>query len=306
MQEIVAIGNPVFDIIETPYVKTNGRVLSGCSTNAALTYSKLGKPAYLVGKVGNDFREELITSSSKYGVRAYPLESNETGGFHLIYKDEKMRDRDLFILGIADPIKFEEIPEELLSKDGFVLGPILQEIDKTFVEKLTNYINKEQVILLDPQGIIREYEDGKVYRVRKDWIDEVLSRIHIVKPNEHEAEILFPNMELWKVARKISSMNNYIGIVTLADRGSYVSYGGKTYHVPAFKTIERDPTGCGDVYGGAFIYKYLETADPLEAAVFASAAASFMVETTGPDFKLNLEMVSKRFEKLFDGVKRVD
>lgn len=242
----------------------------------------------------------------KYGVYAYPLKSNETGGFHLIYKDEKMRDRDLFILGVADPIKFEEIPHELLSKESYVLGPILQEINKTFIEKLKNHISEDQLVLLDPQGIIREYENGRVYRIKKDWVDEALSNIHIVKPNEHEAEILFPNTELWKVARKISSMNNHIGIVTLADRGSYVSFDGKTYHVPAYRTIERDPTGCGDVYGGAFIYNYLETRDPLEAAVFASAAASFMVETTGPDFKLDLTSVIDRFETLLEGVKRVD
>ncbi len=306
MKEMVAIGNPVFDIIETPFVKTDGRVLSGCSTNAALAYSKLGGRAYLVGKVGEDFRDKLINSAAKYGVEAFPLESKGTGGFHLIYKGEAMRDRDLYILGIADPIEFDEIPDHLLSKDSFLLGPILQEIDLEFVKNLREYIGEDKMILLDPQGTIREYKDGKVFRTRKEWAIEIMKYIQIVKPNEHEAEILFPNMELWKIARKISELNNAIGIVTLADRGSYVSFDGKTYHIPAYRTVERDPTGCGDVYGGSFLFKYLRSEDPLEAGLFASAAASFMVETTGPDFVLDIKKVEERFETLHENVKRVD
>jgi len=42
MYDLVAIGNPVYDEIITPYVRTEGRVLSGCSTNACLAAKKLG------------------------------------------------------------------------------------------------------------------------------------------------------------------------------------------------------------------------------------------------------------------------
>jgi len=304
MGEIVAIGNPVFDIIETPYIKTNGRVLSGCSTNAALTYGKLGGKAYLIGKVGREFSRELINVSKKYNVEAYPLLSKDTGGFHLIYKDKEMRDRDLFILGIAEKISFEEIPNNLWDKDGFIIGPILQEIDKEFMESMFQILD-DKPILLDPQGLIREIINNKVYRVRKEWVIEAFSKINIIKPNEHEAEILFPNLEHWKAAEKISKINNEIGIVTIADRGSYISFNGNVYHIPAYKTIERDPTGCGDVYGGAYLYYYLKTHDPLESAAFASAAASFMVESVGPDFELSLKLVEERFEKIIEGIKKI-
>ncbi len=303
MKEIVAIGNPVFDIIETPYIKTNGRVLSGCSTNAALAIGKLGGVAHLIGKVGRDYRNELIKVTEKYKVKAYFLESKETGGFHLIYKGKEMRDRDLFILGVADPIKFEEIPSELLNKDGYVLGPILQEIDADFIEKITSI--EDATILLDPQGTIRELENGQVKRVRKEWVIESIKKIDIVKPNEHEAEVLFPSMSLEKVAAKIQKLNGKIGIVTLADRGSYIAFDNKVYHVPAYRTVERDPTGCGDVYGGSYLYWYLKEENPLEAAIFASAAASYMVESTGPDFPLPLDGVLERYEKLKENIRRI-
>ena len=49
MFDLVGIGNPVYDMIITPSVKTDGRVLSGCSTNACLAAKRLG-----LRKVGHD------------------------------------------------------------------------------------------------------------------------------------------------------------------------------------------------------------------------------------------------------------
>ena len=304
MVEILAIGNPVYDIIETPYINSDGRVLSGCSTNAALTIGKLGGKAHLLGRISNEFMRDFINVLEMYGIIPHPIPSRETGGFHLIYKDELMRDRDLFILGIAEKIDFEHVPKELLDLDGYILGPILQEIDYDFILKLREHVG-DSFILLDPQGTIREIRNGHVVRVRKDWVLDAISKIDIVKPNEHEAQTLYPDTPYEKVARKISSKNNGIGIVTLADRGSIIAFGDKAYHISAYKTTERDPTGCGDVYGGAFLYKYLHTHDPIESAIFASAVASFMVETTGPHFKIDKKELDRRIEFIHEKTKRL-
>jgi len=304
MKEILAIGNPVYDIIETPYINSNGRVLSGCSTNAALTIGKLGGKAHLLGRIGEDFKNDFIKVLEMYGVVPHPISSSETGGFHLIYKDKYMRDRDLFILGIADKIAFKHIPSELLSLDGFILGPILQEIDYDFILELRRHA-EDSVMLLDPQGTIREIREGQIIRVKKEWVLDAISKIDIVKPNEHEAETLYPNTPYEKTAVKISNKNGKIGIVTLADRGSIVAFDGKVYHIPAYRTTERDPTGCGDVYGGAFLYQYLKVEDPVESAIFASATASFMVETTGPHFKIDKKELDKRIEWIQERVKKI-
>ena len=53
---ITAIGNPVYDYIKTQKVNTEKRILSGCSTNAALALSKMGENVKLVGAVGDRTR----------------------------------------------------------------------------------------------------------------------------------------------------------------------------------------------------------------------------------------------------------
>ncbi|MHA1616103.1 MAG: PfkB family carbohydrate kinase [Candidatus Njordarchaeales archaeon] len=304
MLDVTAIGNPVYDIIITPYIRTNGRVLSGCSTNSALAIGKLSGKASIVGRIGNDYLPDFTHVAARYNVKVYPIISEETGGFYLRYFDETMNDRELRILGIAGKIYFKDVPPEALNARAIILGPILKEIDLEFVKELTR--ETDVPILVDPQGLIREIRENRIVRIANDDVYEIIKLTHITKPNEHEAEVLFPNMEPAKIAKKIYLLNKFAGIVTLAEKGSIIAFDKGVYHIPAYRTIERDPTGCGDVYAGAFMYYYLKNEDLLEAGVFASAAASFMVETTGPHFRLELGEVIKRFEVLIEKVRRIE
>jgi sugar/nucleoside kinase (ribokinase family) len=51
--------------------------------------------------------------------------------------------------------------------------------------------------------------------------------------------------------------------------------------VPGFPAVEVDPTGAGDVFAAAFLVRLQETEDPVQAARFANAVASFCVEGPG-------------------------
>ena len=51
--------------------------------------------------------------------------------------------------------------------------------------------------------------------------------------------------------------------------------------VPAYQANEVDPTGAGDVFATAFFVRLHETGDAVQAARFANAAASFVVEGPG-------------------------
>jgi sugar/nucleoside kinase (ribokinase family) len=56
---------------------------------------------------------------------------------------------------------------------------------------------------------------------------------------------------------------------------------GECHEVPPRPTDEVDPTGAGDVFTAAFLVRMEETRDPLMAARFANAVASFSVEQAG-------------------------
>ena len=85
---ITAIGNPVYDYIKTQKVNTETRILSGCSTNAALALSKMGKKVRLVGSVGDDYKDRFVKDLERFGIEYEITPSKETGGFSLIYYDD--------------------------------------------------------------------------------------------------------------------------------------------------------------------------------------------------------------------------
>ena len=52
--------------------------------------------------------------------------------------------------------------------------------------------------------------------------------------------------------------------------------------VKGFKVVEKDPTGAGDSFGGAFIIGYLAGWDLQKIARFANAVGALKVESFGP------------------------
>ncbi len=296
--DVLAIGNPVYDIIITPKARSKGRILSGCSTNALLALSKLGfKNVALVGCIGRDYLSKIKADLAKYDIKRFHFKiSCETGGFKLIY-DEK-GDRELYILGVAGKIDIKDIPEEFLNAKYVLIGPILQEVDLKLIKYLRETTNA--IIFLDPQGLVRRVIDReKVIRAcNREEIKAVLQYVDYCKPNEHESVVMTGEKDPFKAVRLLVEWGSRIGIVTLAERGS-VAYNGKHYYkIPAYRTEAIDPTGAGDVYAGSLIAALLQNYPLPKALLYASACASVMVEHIGPDFPLTREEALRRFKAI--------
>jgi len=71
-------------------------------------------------------------------------------------------------------------------------------------------------------------------------------------------------------------------VLTAGFNGATVYYAGNAWHIEARRTREVDPTGAGDVFAAAFLIRFWETEDCIEAARFANLVASYSVEKPGP------------------------
>lgn len=293
---ITGIGNPVFDLIETPYLKTEGRVLSGCSTNACLALSKLGRKAALVGKVGEDFDDTFRKDMEKYGIEYAVEESEESGGFKLIYYD-KHGNRTLDVLGDAGKIDF--FPEAYSSSDWILLGPILQEIDLDYVEMVRQQSNAK--IFTDPQGFLRRVEEGRIVHEKTDEIQRVAALSDVFKPNEMECKVLTgidPREDYETPAKMLKEWGAGVVIITLAEEGSVIYDGNEIYRIPAYATTAKDSTGAGDTYAAGMIFALDRGYDYFQAGCFAGCVSSIMIENCGPDFPLTIEETEARKDKL--------
>jgi len=292
---ICAIGNPVFDDIRTPWVRTDGRVLSGCSTNAALAHAKLGGKTAMVGNIAGEQRPELTGHLEQCGIEFHLGGSAESGGFKLDY--DSRGNRDLTVLGVADPIS--EVPDRFYNCDAILVGPILQETSAEMIFQLRERYNG--IMFLDPQGLLRRQNNGIIEHFRPAGIEKVIGVFGYVKPNELETEVLTginPRQDVKAAAKKIKSWGPKIVIITLAEAGSVIYDGHEFIEIPPYATHAADPTGAGDTYAGGFLFSRLG-GDNLEfAGRFASCTASVMIEHTGPDFPLEREEVRRRLAKL--------
>jgi sugar/nucleoside kinase (ribokinase family) len=294
--DLVGVGNPVYDTIVTPVIRSDGRVLSGCSTNACLAAKKLGmQNVGLMGRVGKDFANRFHSDMERYGISANPdADSEETGGFHLIY--DNTGNRTLDVIGVAGKITPANFPDAFLESKFILIGPILGEVDLHLVKFIKE--SSSAKIFLDPQGLIRTIGPDKrvIHQCNEVTFCKIAQLVDFVKPNEPESETITGKKNPLDALQRLAELSKGVPIITLAERGSLLLEGHKLYRIPAFGTNAIDPTGAGDVYAGSFVVELDHTGSVVEAALFASAAASIMVEQVGPDFKMTRREVETRRE----------
>jgi len=251
------------------------------------------KNVTIIGCIGKDFYNRFIDDLKKYGIYSPKVKiSKETGGFKLIY--DMSGNRTLEVLGVAGKITKKDIPDECLNARYILLGPILQEIDFDLVSFLKETTNSK--IFLDPQGLVRKISPDKqiIYQSERENVRKIVSMVDFVKPNEHESVVITGANDPSVSAKTLVEWGSPVAIVTLAEKGSVVFDGEKIVRIPAYKTFAIDPTGAGDVYAGAFIYEYAKAENVVSSCLFASAAASIMVEHSGPDFPMGEKEIKQR------------
>jgi sugar/nucleoside kinase (ribokinase family) len=295
---ITAIGNPVYDYIKTQKIDTDGRVLSGCSTNAALALRKLGHPVKLVGAIGDDHVNMFIAALDEYRIEYEIIPSKTTGGFSLNYYDN-FGNRTLDLLGRAADIG-QPHPRWYEDAEAVLIGPILGEVSFDAIRTIKEEYHG--LMFCDPQGLLRGAdENGRIFHEKPEGIEEVLGLFHIVKPNELEGKVLTGidcREDPFEAARIIKSWGPKIVAVTLAELGSVIYDGEQFYEIPPYEIDLLDSTGAGDTFMAGFTFEYLRTLDIRKSAMFASCVSSVMIEQVGPDFTMIEEEIRARVAKL--------
>ncbi len=115
---------------------------------------------------------------------------------------------------------------------------------------------------------------------------ELLKKIDILTPNEHEAKVL-TGIEVLDEAAADKAADSLIGygvktvIITMGPRGAYVADGKRRELVRGYPVKAVDTTGAGDVFNGALACALSEGKSLPSAVRFACAAAAISVTRLG-------------------------
>ena len=295
---ITAIGNPVYDYIKTQKVDTKERILSGCSTNAALALAKMGERVKLIGAVGEDYKIRFIDDLKRFGIDYEIVPSKETGGFSLIYYDD-FGNRTLDLLGRAADVGSVD-PSQYRDSKAVLIGPILGEVSFDEIKRIRDHY--DGLFFCDPQGLLRGADDtNRIFHSKIDGIESTLGQFDIVKPNELEGKVLTGidcRQDPYSAAKMIHAWGPKIVALTLAELGSVIYDGTEFIDIPPYEIDLVDATGAGDTYMAGFTFEYLRTGDLRRAGCYASCTSSIMIENVGPDFKMTEAMIRARQAEL--------
>ena len=118
--------------------------------------------------------------------------------------------------------------------------------------------------------------------------------------NEHEAQV-FEQRAMKSIESAANEFDIEIVVITLGSQGSLLITNGQQIHIaPCRPKVEVDSTGAGDAFAAGFLTTFLRLKDPLLAAQFGNAVASFAVESLGcqsslPTKERILERVSSNY-----------
>jgi ribokinase len=109
----------------------------------------------------------------------------------------------------------------------------------------------------------------------------VLNEIELAQATRTKLQAASATRDIVGACRKLHAKGARAVVATLGARGAVVVTAEDAVTVPALKAKVVDTTGAGDCFVGALAARMMAGATPLEAARYASAAASCSVERLG-------------------------
>ncbi len=292
MVDLVILGSIGLDDIETPFGKVKN-TLGGSATYAAYAASFFAK-AGIISVIGKDFPEEHYSLLSSKGIDMRGVYQEEkTFRWHGFYEfdmnEAKTLKTELNSLANFQPI----VPAEYKSA-RFVF---LANTHPSHQLKVFSSIRKPELVMLDTMNLWITSE--------KLALLEILKKVDIIVMNDGEARMLFQTVSLVKAANEALSLGPKYIVIKKGEHGALLFTDNKHFNAPGYPLeIIKDPTGCGDCFGGALMGYLAKTRDISEknirkAIIYGSIIASYNAE----DFSLNrlknltIDDIEKRYKE---------
>jgi len=284
--KFLVIGNITKDTIRTreKEIVTFG----GTASYASITANKLGCDTYVLSR-GNHKLDGWTRSLTSQGIKIELEPSENISHFVNDYSGTEKRQ---FYLSHAGKIDFKDLGK----MDIIHIGPIFNEITLDCVKKARK---NAKLLSLDVQGFVRS--SGKERVVMKFWDEraEFLKYADLVKVNRLESKFVSKKTNYEEICEELLGLGPKVIELTLREMGAIIA-SKETYKIPPYQTTVIDRTGSGDVFASAFAIRYFETKNALESGLFASAAASFVIEDFGTKNIKDKNSVLERFRELKD------
>lgn len=262
---------------ETLKAKNYQIAFGGKGANQAVAAAKLGADVSFMSCLGSDaLGTELYDNLRHLGINtnAMTLCDNKNTGIAMIWLSEGGENSIAIVAGANEKLNSDYIinKEQFIKTTDAILIQLETPIDGVETAIDIAYQNNKLVILNPaPAQLLK---------------DTLLEKVHIITPNETEAESLtgikvIDNQSAQLAANKLHSKGIPQVFITRGESGVFYSHNGQGDNHPGYQVIAVDTTAAGDTFNGGLVAAMLEEM-PIEKAIqFAQAASALSVQTVG-------------------------
>ena len=299
---LCVIGDFVWDVL----IRTNNNLLKGgdsfgevmltpggSAANLAVWAQRCGLETHFIGKIGRDrfgqlAREDLESESVIHHL--VETEAHKTGSV-AVFVDQS-GERSMVSGHGAD---FYLIPSEL-PKQVILSANHLHLTAWSFFTDPPRSASRTAAQIAKQQGLTISFDPASFQMIQEMGVDQFLSwtkdlDISILFPNYEEGRVLTGCDEPDDIVRSLAKIYSEALIILKLDAdGALVFDGQASTQIPPATNNLVDATGAGDSFAGAFLAHYLKSNSAVDAAIFATKVAAWVIEHLGarptPDNRL--------------------
>lgn len=270
----------------------------GVGRNIAHNLRLLGAEVRLLTAFGEDlYGKQLANSCASLGIdlsNALWLTNRRTSTY--LYLADAGGD---MALAVSDMEICREISPEYLAKN-------LRQLDRAQVVVIDTNLPQESLQYLAENCTVPLFCDP-VSTAKAERIRPLLSRIHTLKPNKLEAELLSgvaitTDEDVVSAADRLLELGVQRLFISLGADGVYVATKDQRLHMNNPPQTIVSTTGCGDAFMAALVWAWMEGLDLEDTALAGLAAAGIAMEhhdTINPG--LSSETIVQRMDRMRNG-----
>lgn len=264
----------------------------GKGANQAVQCSKMDVKTMMFGAVGKDvFGDYICEQLLQYGVDISLVKRSEesTGlGINNVLEDGSLYAN--IVPGANYSLKeddIDKIEHEIMQSQVIIFQ---LEIPIRVVEHAIKIANKNNCYIILNAAPPKILSEKTLRNVDCFILNESEASFYLHKPINSLSDVLLQCGELYKKSKELV-------IITLGEKGCLLCNDKEKIYLPARNVQAIDTTGAGDSFVGTFAAKLIEGVNYLEAAIYATIAASLTVTEIGSQIAMPYKAVVEEIYK---------
>jgi len=303
-----AAGGLRIDYIITADQQVHLRQMGGNAIYAAVGAKIWSADVGVLARVGENYPQRWLNQLEKAGIRTDGVVRvpgwQDMRTFYayldLETRDDTEPERHFSKLGLPLPDELHGYVDSTPGQDSQEYAPLSprpDEVPSSYFDVRAAHLSPLELAshrglspALARRGIRIHLDPGERY-MKPTLMDEVLSFLRWVDvflPSEQEVESLLGKVDPWQAASQFAEAGPEVVVIKEGSKGSlvYDRASGRRWRIPGYPSSVVNVTGCGDAYCGGYMVGYDETEDPVLAACYGTASASFVLEGFGALYAL--------------------